>query len=482
MQKMELDEIQNVILSGYSHQPVSSYLFLQMPTLQAARDWLTQITPNITMATPWPKDANGKVQPPATCLNIAFTHEGLEMLKIGLDGFQTEFCEGMAGPVDTQDPTKLVNRARRLGDTGDSQPTNWEFGGPMGDTIHCLLLLFATNTDTLTTLRDQQLALLQQHEIKVVTIQAAYRPIHSREPFGFMDGFSQPAVEGSVEGDTTADHQPIIKTGEFLLGYRNEYNLFAPAPTQPALARNGSYLVYRKMEQDVVGFWNFVYAMSGQDGVKAEKLAAKMVGRWRSGAPLTIAPDQDDQILAADLDKSNDFTFADTDLAGYSCPVGSHIRRVNPRDALQPDPAASLVDVNRHRILRRGRAYGPEYPQDVVQHLLQVAQAQGANQFVSDGEGSRGLAQIIINADIKRQFEFIQQSWVNDPKFDGSYDTRDPLIGNNGEDKNKADNMTIARHPVRQVIQNVPRFVKILGGGYFFLPSRSGLRFIAGQQ
>ena len=194
-------------------------------------------------------------------------------------------------------------------------------------------------------------------------------------------------------------------------------------------------------------------AVSQADAVK---LAAKFMGRWPSGAPLVLAPDQDDPLIAADKNKVNDFKYHQED--GYKCPMGSHIRRSNPRDSLDPNPVESAKAVSRHRIIRRGRPYG----------------APDAPKSANKGDDV-GIIFIAINASIKRQFEFLQQMWVNDPKFDGMYENKDCITGDNYD----LTIMTIQREAVRRRIRSVPRFVRVRGGGYFFVPSITALRYLA---
>jgi Dyp-type peroxidase family len=493
MTQLERQDIQGIVLSGYNHLLDNCYLFLSIGEAAQAKAWLAQLQPQVTDASPWEvqivKGVKVKQRPPRA-INLAFSASGLQKLGVKLDGFLTEFREGIAGSppqnptalkegtAPTAKPTEtLANRSKRLGDTGKSDPATWEIGGPNDKSpVDIMLMLFADSPDSIKALRAEMEEAIKQHGLQIVAAQDGHRK--DREPFGFMDGFSQPHVEGD-EFDKHEDNQPIIKAGEFLLGYRNEYNLFPPVPDQAELGKNSTYMVYRKLEQDVAAFWNYVYDAANNDDVKAEYLAAKMVGRWRSGTPFALSPLHDDPDLASDLDKANNFKFAQLDKTGFGCPVSSHIRRSNPRDSLMPDPAASIATVNKHRVIRRGRFFGPPSYDDVVAKLKAVRDSKGLASFVNDNEEPRGLALIAINADIKRQFEFIQQTWINDPKFDGLYDDRDPLVGNNGLDPDLTYNATIERHSLRRQLQKVPRFVDVRAGLYMFLPSMSGLKFIA---
>lgn len=478
MLQLERNEIQGIILSGYGHASFNASLFLQFGSARGVKNWLAKISDSITSASPLIKDSDKTDTRPPLCINIAFTWQGLDKLGVKLDGFSTEFKEGITGIPSPHNHEKVSNRSQRLGDTASSDPALWEVGGPDNEIVDAMLMLFAPDLNSLNTLQDQNKSLLAEGDIKVVMVQESYRPKHEHEPFGFLDGLSQPHIEGNIKTDIR-DNQPVIKAGEFVLGYKNEYGLYPPQPDVPQLSRNGSYLVFRKLQQDVVGFWNYIYQIANGDPLKAEFIGAKMVGRWRSGAPMILAPDEDDPTLATKHGKSNNFMFTDNDRLGYGCPIASHIRRTNPRDSLLPDPQSSLLTVTKHRILRRGRVYGPKYNEDVVNNLPRLDTPTDSTFFKPSEDDPRGLALLLINADIKRQFEFIQQTWVNDPKFDGLFDDRDPIVGNNGEDKDIIYNMTIGRRPIRKQLQKVPRFVTVKGGSYMFLPSISGLKWLS---
>jgi Dyp-type peroxidase family len=223
------------------------------------------------------------------------------------------------------------------------------------------------------------------------------------------------------------------------------------------LGRNGSYLVFRQLSQDVARFWNFVDTVARANGAgdpdARVRLAAKMVGRWPSGAPLVKSPDRDDPSLKRD----NNFSYAASDPHGFACPIGAHIRRCNPRDSLGDDPDMARAAANRHRLLRRGRLYGDRI----------------ADPLVDDGQ-ERGLHFICLNADIERQFEFVQQTWINNPMFGGVNGEVDPLMGT----QDGRGTYTIPEDPLRTRIHGVPRFVHVKGGAYFFLPGMAALRYV----
>jgi deferrochelatase/peroxidase EfeB len=246
------------------------------------------------------------------------------------------------------------------------------------------------------------------------------------------------------------------------------------------LGVNGSYVVYRKLEQDVAGFWGFMrreaLRISGAaEPAAAIALAARCVGRWPSGAPVVLAPETDIPAYG----KRDDFAYrADPD--GLACPIGAHIRRVNPRDDLKPYSAAQSLSMSEaHRLLRRARVFGRQL---VDPTLLQEAARQGGAATrigEDDGGGARGIHFFCVNADIRRQFEFVQQTWCNNPRFGGLNDNKDPLIGDNDRADSPASHMTIPRRPVRIRTAPLPRFVTVKAGAYLFMPGIRALRFLA---
>jgi deferrochelatase/peroxidase EfeB len=182
-------------------------------------------------------------------------------------------------------------------------------------------------------------------------------------------------------------------------------------------------------------------------------MAAKMMGRWRSGAPLALCPLHDDPALGADPRRNNDFLFQADDPIGFKTPCGSHIRRANPRDA----QIAGMARI--HRMIRRGTAYGPPLPEGVVE----------------DDGADRGLMFAFVGAHLGRQFEFVQSEWINDGIFFGGGDDKDPITGSNGE----AGSFTVPRKPVRKRLHGIPQFVVTRGGEYCFMPGMSALRWLS---
>jgi Dyp-type peroxidase family len=287
--------------------------------------------------------------------------------------------------------------------------------------------------------------------------------LRGREPFGFRDGISQPLVEGLSKKGPAAT---TLKFGEFVLGYPNEYGRYTERHLLDEAAevgRNGTYLVFRQLRQDVRGFWRHLDQAAGGDPQRRVRLAAKLVGRWPGGASLALSPDSDDSELAFE----NDFGYFHGDRDGAKCPIGAHVRRANPRDSLDPKPGSdkSLAINRRHRILRRGREYGRQ--------LLSPEEARG--EPPPDDE-ERGLHFVCLNANLSRQFELVQATWVNSPKFAGLYDDSDPLTG---PSQPYGGTFTIQSDGARERLTGMPRFVSVRGGAYFFLPGLTAVRALA---
>ena len=265
--------------------------------------------------------------------------------------------------------------------------------------------------------------------------------MQGREYFGFKDGLSQPILDGSRDAERFPESMHLTELGEIVLGYRNADGLTPAVPSLtscPEFGKNGTYLVARQLQQHVDAFRDFVNEKAGHDPMAADYLASKIVGRELDGTPLVPYTTADD----------NEFGFAE-DAHGYGCPMGAHIRRANPRDAFvntnagRPSPRSA----NRHRIVRRGRAYETN-PQDDVTHAWE-----------------RGLLFVGLNGDLERQFEFIQGDWINNSGFAGLSDERDPLIGHHTGDQA----FTIQGLPAPACVAALPHFVTVRGGELFFL-------------
>ena len=441
MSSLALADIQGFVLFAYGKQRYACYLHVTFPAAGRPSAWLAEFRHDVCNST-------SKVQDHDTRVNVAFTADGLGRLGLGAEEMKTfprEYTQGMGDDLRT-----VV--------TGDD-PSTWEFGAKNQTPIHALVLLFAKNEGELTTLRTRITGTLASFGAEIVHEDRAAFHNPQREPFGFRDGIAQPFVLGSPNAPKEPD--ACIATGEFLMGYPNAYSEMPEAPMGKGnydLGKDGSYLVYRTLHQDTSGFWKWMlaHATTPDDETSATKLAASIIGRWPSGAPLLKYPDED----PGPQGLTNDFDFHDEDPKGMRCPFGAHIRRANPRDMLPPDVKESKLAVNRHRLLRRGRPYGP-------------APKTSAKEAAAETGTSRGLVFLALNASFRRQFEFVQQTWVNNPKFGGLSDESDPLIGT------ASPHFSIPGVPARRRLTGIPSFVKLRGGGYFFVPSLSALEWLS---
>jgi len=299
------------------------------------------------------------------------------------------------------------------------------------------------------------------------------------EHFGFRDGISQPGIRGltrssrpSAAPDQGMPGQDLIWPGEFVLGYptQNPKDPRTPGPIMPLpapWARNGSYMVFRRLKQYVPEFRRFVAAEAARHGISSELLASRMVGRWPSGAPMVLAPREDNARLAEDWRRNNDFGYAGDPLQ-HACPYAAHIRKVNPRDDDPEGKAAALT----HRIIRAGIPFGPEV-------------MPGETKTIQ----SRGLMFVCYQASIERQFEFIQAQFANNPGFvsgkkrPGSREPVtpgfDPIIGQASPGMTRFMDEPAPNYPYgnrRSALEMPEQFVELTAAGYFFMPSLSALR------
>jgi Dyp-type peroxidase family len=324
------------------------------------------------------------------------------------------------------------------------------------------------------------------------------RPTLDREHFGFRDGISQPVIRGS-QRESQADAQDLARAGEFILGYLNNQEMYAPpiwvtaesdyrndlptldanlatrfplfgAPTATRDARdfgrNGSFLAVRQLDQDVDGFrrstelhaaairsrYRDIEAVAGHP-IDADWVAAKMVGRWSDGTPLIGHPAHPAQ--QRDNRLANNFAYGSDDPRGFSCPMGAHIRRANPRDSFEPGDASERLITSRHRLLRRGRSY--------------------CYSPVPDQEEKRGLLFMALCSDLERQFEFVQHSWVNSGSFHALTNERDPIASDSSAEPGC---FTIPMPAGPIVLSNVASHVHLRAGGYFFVPSLSACKYL----
>ncbi|GEM_PF-235281 len=456
--EQHLDDIQGIILRDY-RLAVGVYLFVRIGSAEAGRRWLEQLGPRVTSTAAW------DIAKPQYTVNVALNHEGLRNLgalpqKI-LDAFPEEFRVGMAEP----------KRTEMMGDTGVSGPANWHVGGTntgsdgQPSTVHGLVVFQAGSDAELAAAMDWYNSVLRAvPEVQIVYRQDAAQlysnPADWREHFGFRDGIAEPFVKGSKETKYKGQ-DPELPAGEFILGYR-ALDTRHEVPVQlEDLCKNGSYLVLRKLYQDVFAFRKFLKKTAKPEIPGSEELlAAKMVGRWRSGAPLIKAQTEDDPALGADPTRNNDFNF-DDDKDFYVVPAGAHIRRGYPRGS------STSGREQLHRIMRRGMPYGKPLPADAAEN---------------DSE-ERGIVFVFVGASIANQFEFVQREWMNgylllDPVR--SHDT-DPMVGDNqaGTMWIPQKDPELGKMPFEEEITGLPRFVTVKGGGYFFVPGIEALKVLA---
>src|SRR6266478_486010 len=433
--RLELEDIQSGIIRARPSPYAAAYLMFRIDDGKAGRE-LMRRAGSVAASAADPRSPVGDAW-----ATVALTFQGLRALGVpqdSLDSFAPEFQQGMAA------------RASELRDTGESSPENWE--KPLGTSnVHVVLAALAADVQRLHEVLDRA---RQSYEklpgIELVWRQDCYALPNEKEPFGFKDGISHPAIEGSGMPGSNPHEQPF-KAGEFVLGYRDETGGFPPMPQPEVLGRNGTYAVVRKLHQRVAAFRQYLRSNSSNPQ-EEELLAAKMMGRWRSGAPLALSPEGDDHSLGMDSTRNNDFLYGDDPL-GLRTPIGSHIRRANPRDA---DVAGA---VRLHRMIRRGTAYGPPLPDGVLE----------------DDGADRGIMFVFLGAHLKRQFEFVQSEWVNDSAFIGGSGEKDPVSGAN----DGTGEFTIPRRPVRRRVKGLSRFVITRGGEYCFVPGLRALRWLA---
>ena len=447
---IDLSQVQSLVLRGYrvlEAHPYQHYAYLKLHSKAAAQAWLKSILPRVTRCTDFDKQEGPFV------LAVAFSHHGLSQLgaPTGCD-WPAPFTDGMA------------KRAEILGDTGQSAPSKWTdaLGGSGVDVV--VSIAGVDEVSIKDGIAEVEGTLGPEIE-RLGFDNAAHlagKPAGT-EHFGFVDGIGQPYVEGSGlsawpgEGTPTKHGWTPIKAGEFVLGYAGETGSTADA-VHPFL-KNGSYFALRKLSERVAAFREYVTQTAKLNKLDADLVAAKMVGRWQSGTPLVGHDRHDDQAVADDPDRNNDFRYKD-DKKGHACPFGAHIRRANPRD----DPTGPTIDqVRRHRIIRRALPYGTWLPEG------------------TQDDKDRGVMFGVINADIANQFEYVQRNWMNATISSRGLSVdadKDPLVGaNDGTGKH------MIPHLERPGIAfDLPRFVDVRGGGYFFVPSLDSLALLAGAQ
>lgn len=501
---IETGEVQSLVFGGNKNLAYSACAILRLPESEATQKaWLQALTGTNFKELAAPEKSSsdltisfGDRAAAETACYVGFSAAGLAKLGIskddpqmGLASFPPVFNIGMA------------HRARVLRDYGESDPERWEWGDSVSSSdrmrvaADAILLVYGETPQHCDALLARHEALLGADALGVVIRTKPTARGIDYEHFGFRDGISQPVIRGTQRYAKGAPARDVVEPGEFILGYRNNQGYFPPTPTVNAktdrkrhlptagaeipgqfpdfldpdcvrdFGRNGTFLAVRQFLQDVDGFHAFAKAQAvalpdNYEGLKQvmgrpvtpEWIEAKMVGRWHDGTPLVDRPISNSGPPQLD----NDFSYGTDDPQGLRCPLGAHIRRSNPRDSLAPGDKAQQAITNRHRLLRRGRS------------------------FETDGPiPEKGLLFLGICGDLERQFEFLQQSWVSAPSFHGLTDEVDPIVGDAQRDDHRVFTIPTSTGPL--TLRQMPSFVTVRAGGYFFVPSRAALLYLAGD-
>lgn len=434
---LQLDDIQALILRSRPEPYVGLHAMLHVEDAAGGRDLIARLAQHIPSAADWTEDLTAWT-------GIAISHAGLQALGLpdeALASFPLAFREGMAA------------RAHQLRDSGENAPDTWE-PAYRDKTCHIALSIFAADKAALDAAVATAMGIhAASTGVRLIGTHEFGADEDAENPFGFRDSISQPTVAGAgVDPQPGQEH--AIAAGEFILGEASETGEPLVLPQPEVLGRNGSFVVLRKYDSRVGAFNDFLRAHA-ETPDDQHRLAAKMFGRWRSGAPLILSPDGEDAPLGADGARNNDFDYAD-DAEGLICPHAAHARRMNPRGS----PTTILADENIHRIIRRSSTFGPKWTPDVT-----------ADQ---DGDDQRGLFFIFISARAFDTIEFLQQEWINRGNFLDLGEERDPIVGLHSE----RGHFTIPARPVRRRVSGVTTFNRLRGGEYLFMPSLSALHWI----
>jgi Dyp-type peroxidase family len=434
---LELDDIQHILLTR-TPALTGQYEFVSFRDAAGGRAWVAGLLDKVRSAA----EVEASVSSSKRWVTLAFTWNGLRALGLdepSLGTFPEEFRQGM------------VARAEMLGDTGANHPDNW-VGGLASPHLHAIAILFARDGAERARCLSEHAKLLARcpgvELLSSLDLEATPPFEYAHDHFGYRDRLSEPVIEGTGVQPTPGSGAPL-KAGEFILGYPDEDGPPANLPQPEILSRNGSYMAYRRLQEHVGAFRDFL-RQHGQTPEEQELVAAKLMGRWRSGAPLVLAPKQDDPALGADMQRNNDFNYKEMDPHGYAVPLGSHCRRMNPRDTAH--------NMNRRRMIRRGATYGPLLPEGVPEDNVE-----------------RGIAAFVICGSLIRQFEFAQNVWINDRNFHELGNERDPIIGT----QDGTLEFKIPKRPIRRRITGLPAFTTVRGGAYFFLPGLNALRYLS---
>jgi deferrochelatase/peroxidase EfeB len=463
---LDYSDIQGTILRGY-RVDMARHFILSITDAGRAATLIGALVdgagglPKITTAARW-------MVKPECFVNIAFTAAGLAKLGVTSSDLKTFDAAFRRGATDPQSTTNV-------GDTGESAPANW-IGG-LGDAaaVHAVLSLWVDDQPQILESETARLREAFTGCLAELSVHDAAALPDNMVHFGYRDNIAQPTVIGAPPRKRPdPDAQPDVPTGEFLLGYTNAtpgiYSV-SPAP----LSKNSSYAAFRILEQDVAGFEALLAEQAPKAGMDVEMLAAKFCGRWRNGNPLELSPDAPGTVLPDvqlnDFHYKNAGTPADDDTLGLRCPIGSHIRRNNPRDAL-----VNGTNSTHHRIVRRAMPYGPAFDP------------------ARPDATPRGLIGYFINASISNQFEFLSSQWnllSNFVKADtgpggkpdgnavNNISGQDPFLGVNDPATSSFTLPVKGPKSGNTVLKGFGRTVTTRGSAYVFLPSITGLRYLA---
>lgn len=434
---LELGDIQALILRSRPEPYVGLHAMLHVDDAAGGRDLVARLAEYIPSAEDWAEDLTAWT-------GVAISHAGLKALGVpdaSLETFPLAFRQGMAA------------RAEQLRDDGENAPDGWE-DAYRDDRCHIALTIYAADKASLDAAVAKAMAAYEASSgVTLVGTHEFGADEDAENPFGFRDSISQPTVAGAGV-DPRPGQDRAIAAGEFILGENSETGQPLGLPQPAALGQNGSFVVMRKYDSRVGAFNDFLREHADNEEDR-HRLAAKMFGRWRSGAPLNLSPDHDDPALGADYDRNNDFDYSD-DAAGFICPHGAHARRMNQRGS----EVTIMSDENIHRIIRRSSTFGPKWTPDVT--------------AADDGDDTRGLFFIFISARAFDTVEFLQQEWINRGNFLDLGEERDPIVGLH----ETPGTFTIPADPVRRRVNGVTTFNRLRGGEYLFMPSLTALRWI----
>ena len=435
---LALDDIQALILRARPEPYVGMHAMLHIEDAEGGRDLVARLANHVPSAADWTDDMTAWT-------GVAISHEGLKALGVptqSLASFPMPFQQGMAA------------RALQLEDHGINAPENWDAIFTPGQ-CHVALTIYARDEAELDKAIDTATAELNRsHGVALLGTHRFGADADAKNPFGYRDSISQPTVAGAGV-EPQPGQERAIAPGEFILGENSETGTPLGMPEPSVLGRNGSYVVLRKFESRVGAFNDYLKSQA-PDNADQDRIGAKMFGRWRSGAPLVLSPEHDDESLGADPARNNDFDFSG-DPHGLMCPHSSHMRRLNPRDSA----LTIMTDVNIHRIIRRSSTYGPKWSRDVI--------------AADDAKRDRGIFFIFISARAFDTIEFMQQEWINGGNFIDLGDERDPIVGLHDAE---TQGFTIPQEPARKRLNGITSFNRMAGGEYMFMPSLSALRWL----